>query len=132
MSTPASGRRLSLRASDRAALAAALLAGSLAGLHRARRHGGTGDGSGGKIALLLPDAKTARYETFDRPMFENRIAELGPYQVLYANADQDAAKQQQQAESALAAGAEVLVLDPVDSQRRRDDRDRGERRRTCR
>jgi D-xylose transport system substrate-binding protein len=35
--------------------------------------------------------------------------------VLYANADQDAAKQQQQAESALAAGAKVLVLDPVDS-----------------
>jgi D-xylose transport system substrate-binding protein len=76
---------------------------------------GTADGSGAKIALLLPDAKTARYETFDRPMFEQRIAELGAYQVLYSNADQDAAKQQQQAESALAAGAQVLVLDPVDS-----------------
>lgn len=34
--------------------------------------------------------------------------------MLYANADQDAAKQQQQAESALANGAGVLVLDPVD------------------
>ncbi|MFB7893774.1 sugar ABC transporter substrate-binding protein [Microbacterium sp. NPDC056044] len=67
------------------------------------------------IALLLPDAKTARYETFDRPMFEARVAELGEYDVLYANADQDAAKQQQQAESALAAGAGVLVLDPVDA-----------------
>jgi D-xylose transport system substrate-binding protein len=76
---------------------------------------GTADASGAKIALLLPDAKTARYETFDRPMFEQRIAELGAYQVLYSNADQDAAKQQQQAESALAAGAQVLVLDPVDS-----------------
>jgi D-xylose transport system substrate-binding protein len=67
------------------------------------------------VALLLPDAKTARYETFDRPLFEARIAELGDYRVLYANADQDAAKQQQQAESALTAGAGVLVLDPVDA-----------------
>ncbi len=48
-------------------------------------------------------------------MFEERVAELGDYEVLYANADQDAAKQQQQAESALAAGAGVLVLDPVDA-----------------
>ncbi len=75
---------------------------------------GSGGGSQGTIALLLPDAKTARYETFDRPFFEDRIAELGDYSVLYTNADQDAAKQQQQAESALAAGAGVLVLDPVD------------------
>jgi D-xylose transport system substrate-binding protein len=69
----------------------------------------------GTIALLLPDAKTARYETFDRPLFEQRVAELGDYDVLYSNADQDAAKQQQQAESALAAGARVLVLDAVDT-----------------
>lgn len=69
----------------------------------------------GPIALLLPDKKTARYETFDRPVFEQRVAELGDYDVLYANADQDAARQQQQAESALAAGAGVLVLDPVDA-----------------
>src|SRR6478735_827939 len=95
---------------------ATLIAGSLAGCTGPAGAGGTSEGDGGKIALLLPDVKTARYETFDRPMFENRIAELGPYQVLYANADQDAAKQQQQAESALASGAQVLVLDPVDSQ----------------
>ncbi|WP_460772034.1 sugar ABC transporter substrate-binding protein [Microbacterium sp. GXF7504] len=67
------------------------------------------------VALLLPDVLTARYETFDRPIFEERIAELGDIRVLYANADQDAAKQQQQAESALASGAGVLVLDPVDA-----------------
>lgn len=70
---------------------------------------------GPEIALLLPDKKTARYETFDRPVFEERVAERGDYSVLYANADQDAAKQQQQAESALAAGVRVLVLDPVDA-----------------
>lgn len=73
------------------------------------------DSGEGTIALLLPDAKTARYETFDRPVFEARVAELGDYRVAYTNADQDAAKQQQQAESALASGADVLVLDPVDS-----------------
>lgn len=72
-------------------------------------------GADDTIALLLPDAKTARYETFDRPLFEARVAELGDYKVIYSNADQDAAKQQQQAESALAAGAGVLVLDAVDT-----------------
>ena len=65
-----------------------------------------------KIALLLPDSKTARYATFDRPYFEQRIAELGEYQVLYSNAEGDAAAQQSQAESALAGnlppGAESL------------------------
>ncbi len=68
-----------------------------------------------KIALLLPESKTARYEAFDRPFFEQRISELGNYEVLYSNADQDAAKQQSQAEAALVSGAKVLVLDPVDS-----------------
>jgi D-xylose transport system substrate-binding protein len=67
-----------------------------------------------KIALLLPDSKTARYESFDRPIFEKRVAELGDFEVIYSNADQDAAKQQTQAESALAQGVSVLVLDPVD------------------
>jgi len=67
-----------------------------------------------KIALLLPDSKTARYESFDRPMFENRVHELGDFEIMYSNADQDASKQQTQAESALAQGVSVLVLDPVD------------------
>jgi D-xylose transport system substrate-binding protein len=68
-----------------------------------------------KIALLLPESKTARYESFDRPYFEAKVASLGNYDVLYSNADQDAAKQQTQAEAALASGVSVLVLDPVDS-----------------
>ncbi|CAN5129399.1 sugar ABC transporter substrate-binding protein [soil metagenome] len=71
--------------------------------------------TGIKVALLMPDSKTARYAAFDRPFFEQRIAQLGDYDVLYSNADGDAAAQQSQAESALAAGARVLVLDPVDS-----------------
>jgi len=68
-----------------------------------------------KIALLLPESKTARYENFDRPYFEAKLKTLGDYEVLYSNADQDAAKQQTQAEAALVSGVDVLVLDPVDS-----------------
>jgi D-xylose transport system substrate-binding protein len=76
-----------------------------------------GEAEGGKIALLLPESKTARYETQDRPNFEAKVQELCPdCEILYSNADQDAAQQQQQAESALVDGAEVMVLDPVDSQ----------------
>lgn len=75
-----------------------------------------GTAKGGKIALLLPETKTARYETQDRPLFEAKVTELCPdCEVIYSNADQDAAKQQSQAEAALTNGAKVLVLDPVDS-----------------
>ncbi|MCW3004873.1 MAG: putative sugar transporter, substrate-binding protein [Conexibacter sp.] len=70
---------------------------------------------GGKIALLLPENKTARYESQDRPFFTSRVKELCPdCEIIYENATQDAAKQQQQAEAAITRGAKVLVLDAVD------------------
>lgn len=70
----------------------------------------------GKIALLLPETKTTRYETADRPYFEAKMKELcADCQILYSNANQDASTQLSQAEAALANGAQVLVLDPVDS-----------------
>jgi D-xylose transport system substrate-binding protein len=73
-------------------------------------------GSAKKIALLLPESKTARYESQDRPNFEAKLKALCPdCSIIYSNADQDASKQQQQAEAALTQGANVLVLDPVDS-----------------
>ena len=69
-----------------------------------------------KIALLLPETKTARYETQDKPLFEAKVKELAPdAEILYSNANQDAAEQQSQADAALTNGAQVLVLDPVDS-----------------
>jgi D-xylose transport system substrate-binding protein len=80
--------------------------------------GGAGDGGGGggSIALLLPESKTARYESQDRPNFERKVRELcSDCDIIYSNADQDAAKQQQQAEAAITKGAKVLVLDPVDA-----------------
>jgi D-xylose transport system substrate-binding protein len=70
----------------------------------------------GTIALLLPESKTTRYEAFDRPLFETKVKELcSACKLSYANADQDAAKQQAQAEAALVQGAKVLVLDAVDA-----------------
>ena len=67
-----------------------------------------------QIALLLPESKTTRYETQDRPLFEAKVKELcDECEVLYFNADQEEAKQAQQLTSALDQGADVVVLDPV-------------------
>lgn len=72
--------------------------------------------SGGKkIALLLPESKTARYETQDRPLFTAKLMQIcSDCQLIYSNANQDATQQQSQAEAALTNGANVLVLDAVD------------------
>jgi D-xylose transport system substrate-binding protein len=73
------------------------------------------DKSAAKIGLLLPDSVTARYASADKPLFEAKIKELcADCTVIYQNADGDAAKQQQQAESMLTQGVKVLVLDPFD------------------
>lgn len=77
---------------------------------------GGGDGEAYTIAFLMPDLASTRYEQQDRPLFEARLKELCPEcEVIYQNADADAAQQQQQADSALTQGADVLVIDPVDS-----------------
>jgi D-xylose transport system substrate-binding protein len=70
----------------------------------------------GKIAILLPETKTARYESQDLPNFKDRLQQLGYNlnDLIYSNANQDASAQQQQAEAAITNGASVLVLDPVD------------------
>jgi D-xylose transport system substrate-binding protein len=82
------------------------------------KSGSSSSGGGaktGSIALLLPESKTARYESQDRPLFEAKLKELcASCTIVYSNADQDANKQQQQAEAALTKGVKVMVLDPVD------------------
>src|SRR5689334_23089925 len=76
----------------------------------------SGDSEAPTIALFLPESKTTRYEAFDRPLFEAKVKALcADCKVLYSNADQDAAKQQQQIEAALTQGADALVLDAVDA-----------------
>jgi D-xylose transport system substrate-binding protein len=80
--------------------------------------GGGGGTQGGakKIALLLPETKTARYEAADRPLFEAKVKALcSDCEIIYSNADQKADEQQNQADAALTNGAKVMVLDPVDS-----------------
>ena len=72
----------------------------------------------GKIAILLPETKTARYEASDLPDFKAKLSSLGfdvDNGLIYSNANQDASAQQSQAEAAITNGATVLVLDPVDS-----------------
>lgn len=78
--------------------------------------GGGGDADQAKIAFLMPDLASTRYEQYDAPLFEAKMAELcTDCEVLYQNADSDAALQQQQANSVITQGASVIVLDPVDS-----------------
>jgi D-xylose transport system substrate-binding protein len=101
----------------------ALVAGVAAGCGSDNSSGG-GSGSGGgsasgggkgKIAFLLPESKTTRYEQQDRPNFIKRVNELCPNcEVVYSNADQDPAKQLQQAEAAITKKVDVMVLDAVD------------------
>lgn len=67
-----------------------------------------------RIALLLPESQTTRYEAFDKPLFEAKVAELcSECEVLYYNADQDETAQAQQVDTAISEGADVIVLDPV-------------------
>jgi len=120
MSTRLGGRR-------RRALAGPLVAAAIAGLVLAACGGssgtsttsssGGGGAAAGKIALLLPESQTTRYEAFDRPYFVAKLQALGynTGNLIYSNANQNATTQVSQAEAAITNGAKVMVLDPVDS-----------------
>jgi len=76
------------------------------------------EGGGGslKIALLLPENETPRYETNDKPAFYKAVEEQCPgCEISYFNAGGDVEKQASQGEAALTQGAEVMVVDPMDS-----------------
>src|SRR5215212_251360 len=110
------GRRARALAAFAALLALALGIAACGGYDDDNGGGGGGSGGGGgKIALLLPETKTTRYEEQDKPNFERRVRELcKDCEVIYLNANQDAAKQQQQAEAAITQGAKVIVISAVD------------------
>jgi D-xylose transport system substrate-binding protein len=80
---------------------------------------GGGEESGGgslKIALLLPENETPRYETNDKPSFYKAVEEqCSGCEISYFNAGGDVEKQASQGEAALTQGAEVMVVDPMDS-----------------
>jgi len=100
-------------------VAAVIAAGSLAacGANDSDTGGGADSGDGAKtIALLLPETKTTRYEAFDKPLFEAKVAELcSDCEVKYYNANQKSETQQQQVQTAITEGVKVMVLDPVDT-----------------
>lgn len=74
------------------------------------------DMSKAKVAFLMPDEGSTRYEEHDRPGFVAEMKKQCPdCTVLYQNADADASKQQQQFNSVISQGAKVIVMDPVDS-----------------
>ncbi|MEV5892325.1 ABC transporter substrate-binding protein [Nonomuraea fuscirosea] len=101
-----------------AVLATSVLAACGGGSGGAGDSGATGGGDlqNAKVAFLMPDLASTRYELQDKPLFEARMKQLCPTcEVIYQNADSDAAKQQQQANSALAQGVKAIVIDPVDS-----------------
>ncbi|MEU9836196.1 sugar ABC transporter substrate-binding protein [Streptosporangium sp. NPDC048047] len=78
--------------------------------------GGDGSAENAKVAFLMPDLASTRYELADKPLFEAKMKQLcAGCTVIYQNADSDASKQQQQANSALAQGVKAIVIDPVDS-----------------
>ncbi|MFI8891046.1 sugar ABC transporter substrate-binding protein [Streptomyces paradoxus] len=106
------------------ALAAGTMAVSLAACGSAKESGDNADSTGSakkgddiKVGLLLPENATARYEKFDRPLIEEKVKELtnGKGEVVYANANQDAAKQNQQVDTMVSNKVDVLIVDAVDS-----------------
>ena len=76
---------------------------------------GAGGGGDGEVAVLLPDRPpNSRWESLDRPFLKAAFDAAG-VEVTFRNADRDAVTQQQQAEAAIAEGADVLLLVNLDS-----------------
>ncbi|MDX3353650.1 substrate-binding domain-containing protein [Streptomyces sp. ME01-24h] len=68
------------------------------------------------IGLLLPDSVTARYEKFDKPLFEAKVKELcADCNVEYANAADDSTKQAQQVSTMITKGVKVIVISAKDA-----------------
>lgn len=107
------------------AVAAGAMAVSLAACGSAKESGGGSDSSASsakkgdaiKVGLLLPENQTARYEKFDKPLIEKKVAELTNNKgtVVYANAKQDASTQNQQVDTMITNKVDVLIVDAVDA-----------------
>jgi D-xylose transport system substrate-binding protein len=71
--------------------------------------------AGPRVALLLPENVTPRWEGNDKPLFVKALKKLVPgVQIDVLNALNDPAKQQSQAEAELTKGAKVIVAAPID------------------
>jgi D-xylose transport system substrate-binding protein len=99
------------------AMAAVSMTLSLTACGKAGGGDGSGGGDGRTIGLLLPENKTTRYETFDRPYIQRKIKSLcSDCRVKYNNAAQETETQKKQFDAFLAQGVKVIVLDAVDAQ----------------
>ncbi|MFF9508487.1 sugar ABC transporter substrate-binding protein [Streptomyces sp. NPDC014724] len=96
--------------------AAVSMAVSLAACGKAGGDDKAGSGGDGKsIGLLLPENKTTRYETFDRPIIEAKVAQLcGDCKIKYSNAAQESDTQKKQFDALITQGVKVIILDSVD------------------
>ncbi|MEV6165811.1 substrate-binding domain-containing protein [Streptomyces sp. NPDC052052] len=90
------------------------MAVSLAACGKAGDDGNSG-GDGKTIGLLLPENKTTRYETFDRPIIEAKVKALcADCTIKYNNAAQDSENQKKQFDALVTQGVKVIILDSVD------------------
>ncbi|MFB7212165.1 substrate-binding domain-containing protein [Streptomyces sp. NPDC056255] len=96
--------------------AAVSMAVSLAACGKAGDDKDSGSGGDSKtIGLLLPENKTTRYETFDRPIMEAKIGALcSDCVVKYNNAAGDSETQKKQFDALITQGVKVIILDTVD------------------
>lgn len=69
------------------------------------------------VGLLLPEKENTRYEKFDYPIIKQEVTALthGQGKVVYANADADAARQNEQLDQMIADQVDVLLVDAVDA-----------------
>jgi D-xylose transport system substrate-binding protein len=76
---------------------------------------GSGSGSGKKVYMLLPNTTTIRFVTQDGPDFKAAMEQALPgTQVIIQNAAGDPQKQVAQVETAIANGANLIVLTAAD------------------
>lgn len=111
-------RQSTIRLISRATAGLAVLALGLTGCS-AKNAGGSSSNESehgqGRIAFMMPDLITPRWDAQDRVVFEDRAKELcDDCEVTYYNAKGEAETQLQQVESAIANGVDVIVLAPTD------------------
>ncbi|MFF3937416.1 sugar ABC transporter substrate-binding protein [Streptomyces phaeofaciens] len=95
-----------------AALVAAVLTVSLASCGE----DGAKSADGFTVGLLLPSRSLPRWEHADKPLIEEQLKRRCPEcTLMYANAENDAARQHQQMVSMITKGARVLILDAADT-----------------
>ncbi|MEU6094501.1 substrate-binding domain-containing protein [Streptomyces sp. NPDC047079] len=69
------------------------------------------------VGLLLPEKENPRYDKFDYPIIRDQVRSLthDKGRVVYANADADKTKQNEQLDQMIADKVDVLLLDAVDA-----------------